>query len=151
MESAKKLNRSGRVDLWCQWKNVEFLIELKRTTIGLMQKHKRIGLDNLWKNVTKQVTEVKPDFATWCDKGATIGVLCVCPYSQHSQASTRTDWTERYNDIRDKLSALEPPPSFLAAWNLASNFWTNEVKNKDGSLANEVIPFIFFVGLIDML
>src|SRR5271166_5298975 len=116
IESAKQINSSGRVDLWCQWRNVEFVIELKRTTIGLTQTNDRIGLRNSWQSVTAQVTAVKPHFANLCDKGSTIGVLCVCPWSRGPRALKRLDWSEIGNNIRTDLVNLQPVPSFFAVW-----------------------------------
>jgi len=149
-ESAKEINSRGRVDLWCQWKNVQFVIELKRTAIGLTQSNDRLGLRKSWNSVTEQATAVKADFTNLCDKGSTIGLLCVCPWSRAPRALKRRDWSERGNDIRADLVNLQPRPSFIAYWKIRSDRWVNNWEKEDGSSFKEVIPFIFLVGLIDI-
>jgi hypothetical protein len=139
---------SGRVDLYCHWRKTDFLVELKQRYIGLRQNHKHLNVSTSWKNLITQVSSVQDAFAEWSEKGATIGVLCVCPWSRSKQALAIENWTAREAQIENSLMTLKP--SFLGIWKLSADHWIQEWEGKTGSF-KEVIPFIFLIGHFKML
>jgi hypothetical protein len=64
-EAIEKLR--GRVDLWCQWKDLEFLLELKQIYMSLKQTHNYNGLHGRWERLVQQIKDVKDHFANLCD------------------------------------------------------------------------------------
>jgi len=146
--SAQRLSKPGRVDLWCCYRNVDVFIEMKQKYIALTNTNPALSLLKYWKNVVSQVEDTKDDLASWCNKGATIGILCICAYSENQRIINRKTWNSEYVHLRKGIIGLQPHPSFVAAWNIGSDSWVNDVQKKDGSECKEVIPFIVLAGLI---
>jgi hypothetical protein len=146
--SAQKLSKPGRVDLWCCYRNVDMFIEVKQKYIGLTGSNPALSLRTYWKNVVSQVEDTKDDLASWCDRGATIGILCVCPYSHDQRIVNRKTWNSEFVHLRKGIIGLKPCPSFVATWSIEPDSWVNDVQMTDGSERREVMPFIALAGLI---
>lgn len=95
---------AGRVDMWARYRNVDHLIEIKRTSFGFSNKAK--GSGRVWSSTDaaiSQVSKLRSEAKVgWGDKLSLIGMSVALPYSRNS--TTRENDLEMSDDRNIKLA-----------------------------------------------
>jgi len=144
--AADRLN--GRVDLWCQWRDLQFFVELKQADMNLVTGDVSKALKQKWADVASQAREMKVE---WCEHGVTVGLLCVRPVTKKKWVQDQFSSEDQREKIWDALAGLNPKPSFIGCWTLTQKKWVTEWTDEDDKPVRQVIPFFFFVGHIGLL
>ena len=146
---------TGHVDYWCNYRDIDFLIEIKHSWDAYNSDEVTKETQNKWESVLTQVSLIKDDAKELSkySNGVFLLPLLIVPIFETVPEDNEPDSIENFNellDIQDEYrDKLKPKPNWHALWILNENLTESckfEYENK-----TEYYPGVLFFSKLSKL
>ncbi len=147
----------GRTDFWAYYRNRNFFLELKRTTIGLKTPWSEKLLKKKFARVELQTTQLQREAKTWRSNGSgqciLMGLQVILPY--RIRAGSKEENSGKFNleegqlhsmDLIKAAKALHKNVDFCAVWHPPTHAAQFEFEPLSGGRRTEWNPYYGFVA-----
>ncbi len=142
---AEPVGQTGRVDLWCLYGGVDFLLEFKRAYISPGYTGERTGLAATWQKLNDQISGIEGDIRQWSDSYIRLGLMTVLVIQ-----TGRTEKKFSNKAVEDILSEVRGSlngarrVAWCAAWAPPAGPMILREEREDGSVHVESVPTVLF-------
>ncbi|MBM4270871.1 MAG: hypothetical protein FJ139_01735 [Deltaproteobacteria bacterium] len=142
-----KINTGMRVDLWCNYREVDYFIEVKRSVLNLSEKAKlRKETKEAIKSLISKIKNLKPKSKKleWTEKAVRLGLFIVLPWITNKEPQKGKD------EVIELLQrGFGPNLNFLSIWNLSQRMRVMDYSTKEKE-HKEYNPFIIIALTFDV-
>ncbi len=148
-KSKKYSNGGTRVDVWCRYKDVDILLELKRSygSPTLIPRNNRIL--KAWEVLGQQLKDIENDVQSWSDNYLRVGILTVFVFQGNKKRKLSPKTPEQiFAEGKQLINAHDSLP-WSAAWVPPSGPIVCFEVDSDGNQNPDTCPVVlFFAKLI---